>query len=127
MRRIFILLAVLCAAVRPVAAQDITINGLADFRLIAPPSDTSHLEGGYGKFRWGDGRGSPVIPDLAALALRVAATVTPDLRIVAQFRYDPKQKTALDMLEAYVRYRPVSTSNWRWSVRGGAFFPPVSL
>jgi hypothetical protein len=26
-----------------------------------------------------------------------------------------------------VRYRPVSTTAWRWSVKAGAFFPPVSL
>ena len=24
---------------------------------------------------------------------------------------------------AYLRWRPVSTSRWRWSVRAGAFFP----
>jgi hypothetical protein len=38
-----------------------------------------------------------------------------------------KQRSAVDLLEGYLRYRPVSTSAWRWSLRAGAFFPPVSL
>jgi len=32
----------------------------------------------------------------------------------------------VDLLESYVRYRPLSMSPWRWSVKAGAFFPPVS-
>ena len=51
----------------------------------------------------------------------------PELRVVTDIRYDPSQKTAVDVLDFYVRYRPVSTSRWRWSVKGGAFFPPISL
>ena len=35
--------------------------------------------------------------------------------------------TEVDVLHAYLRYRPVSTGAWRWSGRVGAFFPPVSL
>jgi hypothetical protein len=33
----------------------------------------------------------------------------------------------VDVIDAYVRYRPVSLTPWRWSVRAGAFFPPISL
>ena len=38
-----------------------------------------------------------------------------------------RKKTFIDFTEAYLRYRPVSLSRWRWSVQAGAFFPPVSL
>jgi hypothetical protein len=46
---------------------------------------------------------------------------------LAVVRIEPEQRTFFDFLEAYVRYRPVSTTAWRWSVKAGAFFPPVSL
>jgi hypothetical protein len=94
---------------------------------VAPSGQNSNNDGGLGKLQWGDGRGSPVIPELDQAVLRASALFTPDLRVVAEFRYEPGQKTALDLLDAYVRYRPVSTSRWRWGVRAGAFFPPVSL
>jgi hypothetical protein len=99
---------------------------MADFRLIAPSGQVSNYDGGLGKFAWGDG-GSPVIPAFGQAVLRGSILFTPDLRAVAEIRYDPAQKTAINILESYLRYRPVSTSRWRWGVRGGAFFPPVSL
>jgi hypothetical protein len=108
-------------------AQDLTVSGLLDFRLVAPSGQISNFDGGFGKFRWGEGRGSPIVPDLAGAVFRASAAPAPDIRLYAEFRYDPRQKTAIDLLDAYVRYRPVSTSRWRWSVKAGAFFPPVSL
>src|SRR5580704_1547165 len=108
-------------------AQELDLSGLADLRLVAPPGLTSNTNGGFGMSPWGDGRGSPIIPEFDQAVLRGSAQITPDLRAVAEIRYDPSQKTVVDLIDAYVRYRPVSTSRWRWSVRTGAFFPPVSL
>ena len=118
-----------CGLVLPLAAraQEVTFSGLLDTRLIAPSGERSNFDGGLGKFRWGDGRGSPVVPDLGGANLRAGAAITPEMRAVAEFRYDPRQKTAIDVIDAWVRWRPVSTSRWRWSLRAGAFFPPVSL
>jgi hypothetical protein len=53
--------------------------------------------------------------------------ITPELMALAVVRIEPEQRTFLDFLEAYARYRPVSTTPWRWSVKAGAFFPPISL
>jgi hypothetical protein len=106
---------------------DVTIGGLADLRLVAPSGHASNFDGGLGKLPWGDGRGSPVIPEFAQGVLRSSILFTPALRAVAEIRYDPQQKTVVDLLDAYLRYRPVSTTRWRWGVRAGAFFPPVSL
>src|SRR6185295_10665879 len=33
----------------------------------------------------------------------------------------------VDLVEAYFKYRPVSTTPLRWSFKAGAFFPPISL
>jgi opacity protein-like surface antigen len=109
------------------AAQDVSFSGMTDLRLVAPSGQNSNLDGGLGKFQWGDGRGSPVIPDLDQAVLKGSVVLTPDLRVVTELRYDPRQKTAVDIIDAYFRYRPVSISRWRWSVKTGAFFPPVSL
>jgi hypothetical protein len=106
---------------------DVTLSGLADLRLVAPSGQISNVNGGFGKLPYGNGRGSPVIPELSQTVLHASVLFTPELRAVAEIRYSPMQKTAVDLLEAYVRYRPVSTSRWRWGLRGGAFFPPVSL
>jgi hypothetical protein len=107
--------------------QDLSLSGLLDLRLVAPSGQDSHTDGAFGKLRYGDGRGSPVLPDLGGAVLRGSAALTPDLRVVVEIRYDPMQKTAVDLLDAYARYRPVSTSRWRWSLKGGAFFLPISL
>jgi hypothetical protein len=53
--------------------------------------------------------------------------ITPELVAVATGRFDPNYGPAVDLLEAWVRYRPASTSEWLWSIKAGAFFPPLSL
>jgi hypothetical protein len=52
---------------------------------------------------------------------------TPEIVAIAVLRADPSQTTLLLPMETYVRYRPVSTTPLRWSVKAGAFFPPFSL
>jgi hypothetical protein len=106
---------------------DVSLTGLADLRLVAPSGQDSNTNGGLGKLPWGDGRGSPVIPELDQAVLRGSVLLLPDLRLSAEFRYDPMQKTVVDVLDAFVRYRPVSVTRWRWNFRAGAFFPPISL
>jgi len=108
-------------------AQDLHLNGMADLRLVAPSSQDSNLNGGLGKFRWGDNDATPVAPELGMLVLRGVAQLTPDLLVAADVRNDTQQRTPLDLLDAFVRWRPVSTTRWRWAVQAGAFFVPVSL
>src|SRR5258708_17491181 len=58
------LAAVLCLASSTAAqAQDLTINGLADLRLVRPSGQSSWMQGGLGKLRFDDGgRPSPDLP-----------------------------------------------------------------
>jgi hypothetical protein len=53
--------------------------------------------------------------------------VTPELMMTATARIEDDYGPALNLIEAYMRYRPVSTNEWRWSMKVGAFFPPMSL
>lgn len=105
-------------------AGDFSLHGYMDLRLVSPADERSWLDGGLGKTRYGDG---DAIARLAEAVLAGRLQLTEDIVGIATLRYEPEQRTALDVLDAYIRYRPVSTTPLRWSVKLGAFFPPVSL
>lgn len=118
-------LVVLAGTIVPAHAGDFSFGGYADFRLLAPPNDDrSWLDGGLGKLRYG--KGDSTFQFAGAIG-EGTWTVIPELTAVAVVRVEPKQLTFFDVLEIYVRYRPVSTTRLRWSVKGGAFFAPFSL
>ncbi|HEY2034607.1 MAG TPA: hypothetical protein VGH02_13055 [Rhizomicrobium sp.] len=113
------------AAIAPAHADDFSFGGYADMRVVAPPDgDRTWLDGGLGKLRYGKGDSNF---QFAGVVGEAAWTPTPELLVVAVGRVEPQQKTFFDLLEGYVRYRPVSTTPWRWSVKAGAFFAPFSL
>jgi hypothetical protein len=107
-------------------AADFSFNGLLDARLFAPPSDGSYLAGDLGKLRFGYDNGSTSAQFVQAIG-EGRVLITPELSASATARFDPNYGPAVDLIEAWVRYSPVPTSPWRWSVKTGAFFPPISL
>jgi len=107
-------------------ATDLSYNLYGDARLVVPPGDTSYLDGGLGKLHFGADDGSPSVHFVEAIA-DGRVQITPELLAVATARFDPKYGPAFDLLDASVRYRPASTTEWLWSVKAGAFFPPISL
>jgi len=110
----------------PAYAVDFHFDGYADLRLIVPSNQESWEHGLLGKLRYGSEENKPEIR-LAEAVGQGVALITPELTALAVVRIEPEQRTFFDFLEAYVRYRPVSTTAWRWSAKAGAFFPPVSL
>lgn len=112
--------AVPCAAM---AQSRVDWHGYLDLRIAAPASQQDWSDGGLGKTRFGDG-------DLAGAATGAVGgslQLAPEWLASAEFQYRPGQARAIDLLEAWVRWRPVSTTPWRWSARAGVLFPPVSL
>ena len=107
------------------AGQDYQLHGFADFRVDSRPSERSFLSGGLDKLRYRGSGGATA--DLGQLSLIGDALLTPELGVYAHLRYAPDQASVVDLVESYIRYRPVSTTRWRWSVKLGAFFPPISL
>lgn len=89
----------------------------------ADAGDRSWLDGGLGKGRFGDG-GSGIEP---SAALAMAWQLAPAWLVSTQVQYQDGQRRPFGVLDAWVRWRPVSTTPWRWSVKAGAFFPPISL
>jgi len=115
---------VLVLAAAPAWAIEFQFDGFADFRLVSPGGERSWLDGGLGKLRYGDGNSNF---QFAGAAGQGIVLFTPEIMAVAVVRADPSQSTFLLPLETYLRYRPVSMTPWRWSIKAGAFFPPFSL
>jgi len=109
-----------------VYAVDFTFEGYADLRFVAPPDETSFLDGGLGKLRYGPEDGSPQA-HVGDIVFQGHAQITGELSSVVVLRSDPEHGLAADILEGYVRYRPVPANHWRWSAKVGAFFPAISL
>ena len=110
----------------PALAIDFHFDAYADFRLIVPSNQESWEHGLLGKLRYGAEDNKPDLRFAEAVGQAVVL-IAPELMGLAVARIGAEQRTYVDFLEAYLRYRPVSTNAWRWSVKAGAFFPPVSL
>ncbi|MGO4221262.1 hypothetical protein AB4Y64_05340 [Lysobacter sp. TAF61] len=123
MRRAIAAVAMTCLLAQPALAQSVSVEGYLDLRLAAPADETSWLDGGLGKTRFG-GNDDALS---GGAALNVAFQATPSLLASATAQYQPELPNSLDLTEAWLRYRPVSTTPWRWSIQAGAFFPPISL
>lgn len=105
-------------------AQALQVHGMLDVRAVAVDArDDRWLDGGLGKARH-DARHDGLA---AAGALAVDWQATPSLLATAEAQFVPDARRPLDLVDAYVRWRPVSTTRWRRSVKAGLFFPPVSL
>ena len=125
MLRLFILI-VLIGAILPqrLDAQDFQVHGYADLRLTVAADEVSFTQGGLGKTRYG---GNDDCAHFGGAALAASWQVTPALLAVADVRYQPQAHSTTSLVEAFARYRPVSTNAWRWSFKAGEFFPPISL
>jgi hypothetical protein len=122
MRRVVLIAALAVAGTA--RAAEFSFEGYGDVRLIAPPSTGSYLDGDLGKLRFGDDDKNFKLGDLVGEG---RVLITPELMMTATARAEDDYGPALNLIEAYMRYRPVSTNEWRWSVKVGAFFPPMSL
>jgi hypothetical protein len=94
-----------------------------DVRAVTADGEKAWLNNGFGKLRYGDESKL----DLAQAAVnwkpRFADTVTG--YVLAQ--YTPGTLTEWGVSEAFVKWKPVPTNDWRYSVRLGQMFPPVSM
>ena len=113
----------LLAPVTAPRCQDLGFHGYADARILDGPSERSWIEGGFGKLRGGAG-GAPV---QFAGAVQAVAQLSPAVLATGTLQWDQQDGSGLEVQEAYLRYRPVSTTPNRWSLRLGSFFPPLSL
>jgi len=100
------------------------VSGYADFRVIASPQETSWLNGGLSKFRYGGNEGNF---RFAEAVVQGDLKLGSDFSAVAVVRGEPEQRTGIDLLEGYVSWHPATDGPVSWSVKTGAFFPTISL
>lgn len=107
------------------AASPITldVDGFADLRMVTAPAEKSWVDGGLGKLRYG-GNG---VDGQVLGALEATLGLGSNLSVFADARFDDSQYDPFTVLEAYVRYQPLTNAAWSWTLKGGEFFPPVSL
>lgn len=116
----------LCVACVPLCApaQDLEWHGYIDARIASPSGETGWIDGGLGKARYG---GGDVEARFGGAALQGIWHISPSWLAMADVQAQSDEHPHLGLLDAWVRYRPVSTTPWRFSAKFGAFFPPVSL
>jgi hypothetical protein len=108
----------------PPVGHALDLHGYVDCRFVAHAHERSWIDGGLGKTRFGDGGSAATC---AQGALVVTAQPAPALLALADIQYQTSGRNEAALLEAWLRWRPVSTTPLRWSLKAGAFFPPVSL
>ena len=106
-----------------VAQDALAVHGVLDLRLATLPDEPNWMEGGFGKLRWG-GADSNVQLGQAAVVLEAPFAPAWFARATVQAQAD--DGATLELLEAWVRWRPVSTGRWRHALKAGWWFPPVS-
>lgn len=117
------LLCVTCLPVPGPAQAQVDWHGSLDLRVASPAQAQDWGDGGLGKTRFGGDDVATAVSGVLGASWQLA----PSLLASAELQAQPEQWRPVDLLEAWVRWRPVSTTPWRWSARAGVFFPPVSL
>lgn len=99
-----------------------------DLRLAGADSERSWTDGGFGKARFGSGDGGFEVDPVAAEGTLVwQPSLSWDLAGTLSLAAQHEQDQPVDLIEAFVGWRPVPRSATRFSARAGLFWPPVSL
>jgi hypothetical protein len=118
------LFGVLLALALPAQAQGVAVHGVLDLRLVTTGAEPNWMQGGYGKLRWG---GADSSVQLGTAALSLDAPFAPAWLAHATVQAQADDGETLELQDAWLRWRPVSTGRWRQAFKLGLMFPPVSL
>jgi hypothetical protein len=140
MRQSIAVLAMLvCAAAASAQEEDetdrpkVTLGGVAEVRYAHTDDVVSWLDGGLGKTRYGalDGHAANLLT-VPMVSLLVDAEYLETLTAHFQIDLDTEPDAALDrgrvgLVEGYLGYRNDLSNTLRLRLRGGLFYPPISL
>jgi len=104
------------------------LTAVIDFRLVLTDGERAWTDGGFGRSRFGGG-GGDIDVDAAPANVElvwhgpIAWNFEGNVALAAQ----DDQDQPVDLIEAFVAWRPVPRSATRISARAGMFWPPVSL
>src|SRR5690242_1771672 len=119
-------LAMTCLAGPALAQADLispeTIGGVLNARTVHGHAETSWVDEGFGKTRFGDGQDG-----LVDGVIEWRPKLGWSLSAVVDAAIQPDQEKKLDLNEAYLLFKPLGSGGTRWQARLGLFYPPVSL
>jgi hypothetical protein len=99
-----------------------------DVRAIFADGERTWLKDAFGKTRFGNGEDAEARLVLANAALVWHPQVMDwDLQAHVHAQANPGQYNGVDLVEAYLKWKPLPDGETRFSARAGLFFPPVSL
>jgi len=104
-------------------------SATADVRLIGVDGETSWLDGGFGKLRFGPGNGDDVRirPQAVEGTLAWTPHLTWSLGATIVAIAQRSQDKPIDLSEAYLTFKPMPVGKVKFSARAGLLYPPVSL
>lgn len=107
----------------------IDIKGMLDLRGAISSGTQSAEDRGLGKTRYGaDSSGDRrVLGRLGQASLILQPRITWDLSAYVMVNAAQEQRTALDVTEAFLQYKPAPTGPWSIRARAGIFYPQISL
>lgn len=116
---------------QPAVADDVTfrVHGHVEGRFVISDNQESIFDGGFGKLRYGadaNGNGQEQF-EFGEAAVDIFTQWNSSLSSVVSARVASDAESEVDVIEAFLRWRPVSLSRWRYSVKVGAFFPQLSF
>ncbi|MFT4074213.1 MAG: hypothetical protein QM647_01695 [Asticcacaulis sp.] len=100
-----------------------TYTAWLDLRLSQTDGEKSWLDGGFGKLRHGDETAADIAQ--AAILWQPHLTDTLSGYVLLQGLSDAEVPVGVE--EAYMQWRPVPKSGFRFALRAGQMFPPVSM
>jgi hypothetical protein len=103
-----------------------TVSGHLELRAAAVDAETSWIDGGFGKGRFGDGEGWKA-DGVANGVIEWRPRFNWGLSAVVDAEYQSDQEHPLAVGEAYLLYKPLLPGGTRIQVRAGSFWTPVSL
>jgi hypothetical protein len=104
----------------------LNIRGMIDVRLASTSDTPSWEKSGFGKTRYGDISKNEIVR-LGDAAAVLHSNLAWNWSTVAHLNFAPEQRSALDVIEAFIQYKPAPTGTYGFKVKAGAFFPPISL
>jgi hypothetical protein len=105
------------------------LTAVLDLRLVGADGERAWIDGGFGKARFGAGDDGDfeLDPVLANAQLVWEPSLGWNLDGTLAVAAQDEQDQPVDLVEAFVRWRPAPRSATRFSARAGLFWPAVSL
>ncbi len=110
------------------AEGPVNVDVYVDTRLTLSSGERSFYQDNLGKTRYGsDSNGdSNTKLRLAEVAILTEVDIAWGWKAFANIKYDTEQNKPADIVEGFVTYKPVPTSQWSYEFKAGLFFPHIS-